>query len=103
MAGKSKHGKSCCYAGGQGERQRCAEAIIAIMKRMFPEGNGVEDHERKLWDHLAIMSNFQLDVDYPFDVSQAVQIAKKPEPMEYPMKKIPIRHYGSMIFELSIS
>ena len=82
------------------ERQRCAEAIIAIMKRMFPEGNGVEDHERKLWDHLAIMSNFQLDVDYPFDVSQAVQIAKKPEPMEYPMKKIPIRHYGSMIFEL---
>ena len=82
------------------ERQRCAEAIIAIMKRMFPEGNGVEDHERKLWDHLAIMSNFQLDVDYPFDVSQAVQMAKKPEPMEYPMKKIPIRHYGSMIFEL---
>ena len=60
----------------KGERQRCAEAIIAIM------------------------SNFQLDVDYPFDVSQAVQIAKKPEPMEYPMKKIPIRHYGSMIFEL---
>ena len=84
----------------KGERQRCAEAIIAIMKRMFPEGNGVEDHERKLWDHLAIMSNFQLDVDYPFDVSQAVQIAKKPEPMEYPMKQIPIRHYGSMIFEL---
>lgn len=82
------------------ERQRCAEAIIAIMKRMFPEGNGVEDHERKLWDHLAIMSNFQLDVDYPFDVSQAVQMAKKPKPMEYPMKKIPIRHYGSMIFEL---
>ena len=82
------------------ERQRCAEAIIAIMKRMFPEGNGVEDHERKLWNHLAIMSNFQLDVDYPFDVSQAVQMAKKPEPMEYPMKKIPIRHYGSMIFEL---
>lgn len=82
------------------ERQHCAESIIAIMKRMFPEGNGVEDHERKLWDHLAIMSNFQLDIDFPFDVSQAVQMAKKPEPMEYPMKKIPIRHYGSMVFEL---
>jgi len=33
-------------------------------------------------------------------VSQAVQIAKKPEPMEYPMRKIPVRHYGMMIFEL---
>ncbi len=82
------------------ERQHCAETIIAIMRRMFPETGNTEEQERKLWDHLAIMSNFQLDIDYPFDVSQAVQMAKKPEPLEYPMKKIPVRHYGSMIFEL---
>lgn len=82
------------------ERQRCAEAIVAIMQRMFPEGDNAEEQERKLWDHLAIMSGFRLDIDYPFDVSQAVKIAKKPEPLEYPMKKIPVRHYGSMIFEL---
>ncbi len=82
------------------ERQHCAESIITIMRRMFPEGGGSEDYERKLWDHLAIMSNFQLDIDFPYDVSQAVQIAKKPEPMEYPMRKIPVRHYGMMIFEL---
>ena len=84
----------------KGERQRCAEAIIAIMKRMFPEGNGVEDHERKLWDHLAIMSNFQLDIDYPFDVSNAAKIAKKPETVEYPNLRIPVRHYGAMLFEI---
>ncbi len=82
------------------ERQRCAETIISIMKRMFPEAGNAEENDRKLWDHLAIMSNFQLDIDFPFDVSQAVQIAKKPEPMAYPMKKIPIRHYGTMVFQL---
>lgn len=82
------------------ERQRCAETIVSIMERMFPETGNAEEHERKLWDHLAIMSNFQLDIDFPFDVSQAVQIAKKPAPMEYPMKKIPVRHYGTMIFQL---
>ncbi len=82
------------------ERQRCAETIIAIMDRMFPESRNAEDHDRKLWDQLAIMSGFKLDIDYPFDVTQAAQIAKKPEPMEYPMKKIPVRHYGEMIFEL---
>lgn len=82
------------------ERQHCAETIVSIMERMFPETGNAEEHERKLWDHLAIMSNFQLDIDFPFDVSQAVQIAKKPEPMEYPMKKIPVRHYGTMIFQL---
>lgn len=82
------------------ERQRCAESIIVIMDRMFPENRNVENHERKLWDHLAIMSNFQLDIDYPFDVSNAVKIAKKPEPLKYPMQRIPVRHYGAMIFEL---
>ncbi len=82
------------------ERQRCAETIISIMDRMFPEHREAEDHERKLWDQLAIMSGFQLDIDYPFDVTQATRIAQKPEPMEYPMKQIPVRHYGMMIFEL---
>lgn len=81
------------------ERKRCARAIIAIMDRMFPESKNVEGHERKLWDQLAIMSRFQLDIDYPFDVTSASQMAQKPEPMPYPMKKIPVRHYGAMLFE----
>lgn len=81
------------------ERQRCARAIIAIMDRMVPESKNVEGHERKLWDQLAIMSRFQLDIDYPFDVTSASQMAQKPEPMPYPMKKIPVRHYGAMLFE----
>lgn len=84
----------------RGERQRCAETIVAIMKRMFPDGSNAEDQERKLWDHLAIMSDFKLDIDYPYDVTHAEQIAQKPEPMEYPMKKISVRHYGAMVFEL---
>lgn len=81
------------------ERQRCARAVISIMDRMFPESKNVEGHERKLWDQLAIMSRFQLDIDYPFDVTSASQMAQKPEPMPYPMKKIPVRHYGAMLFE----
>jgi hypothetical protein len=46
------------------------------------------------------MSDFKLDIDYPFDVSEAKKISTKPEPMSYPMKKIPVKHYGSLIFEL---
>ena len=53
------------------ERQRCARAIIAIMDRMIPESKNVEGHERKLWDQLAIMSNFQLAIALPDDVSEA--------------------------------
>lgn len=82
------------------ERQRCAEAIVAIMDRMFPQNRDSADHVQKLWDHLAIMSDFKLDIDYPYDVSQAKTITKKPDPMPYPMAKIPVRHYGKMMFEV---
>lgn len=82
------------------ERQLCAETIISIMERMFPGNSGSADHRHKLWDHLALMSNFQLDIDWPCDVSQAARIASRPEPLGYPMKDIPVRHYGNMVFEL---
>lgn len=82
------------------ERQRCANAIVAIMERMFPQAAGTADFQQKLWDHLAIMSGFRLDIDYPCDISQAGKIAEKPAPVEYPMKKIPVKHYGYMMFEL---
>ena len=90
----------CLTLTDREERQRCAETIIAVMDRMFPENRGVEDHEQKLWDQLAIMSNFQLDIDFPYDVSDAVKIATKPEPLPYPMQHIPVRHYGAMLFEI---
>lgn len=80
-------------------RQRCAEAIIAVMDRMTAATRGADDHERKLWDHLAIMSGFKLDIDYPFDINEAKKIADKPKPMPYPMTRIPVKHYGHMIFE----
>ena len=82
------------------ERQRCAETIISIMERMFPQTREVSEHKRKLWDHLALMSDFKLDIDWPFDISQAQKMASKPTPLEYPMQQIPVRHYGKMIFEL---
>lgn len=91
------------YAVGledRAERQKCAEGIITIMKRMFPNDAGSEEGDRKLWDHLALMSNFRLDIDYPYDVTQAAKIAAKPEPMPYPMQQIPVRHYGKMLFDI---
>ena len=82
------------------ERQLCAEVIIDIMAKMAPQNRESSNYKQKLWDHLAIMSGFKLDIDYPFDVSNAMKIATKPEHLGYPMKKIPVRHYGNMLFEM---
>lgn len=81
------------------ERQRCAETIITTMMRMSPYAKDSADFKQKLWDHLAIMSNFKLDIDYPFDVSQAHQMQAKPAPMKYPMSRIRVRHYGKLVME----
>lgn len=81
------------------ERQRCAETIITTMTRMSPYAKDSADFKQKLWDHLAIMSNFKLDIDYPFDVSQAHQMQAKPAPMKYPMSRIRVRHYGKLVME----
>ncbi len=82
------------------QRQECAKAIIAVMDNMNPQNRGNADYKQKLWDHLAIMARFRLEIDYPYDVSEALHIARRPEPMKYPTEAIPVRHYGRMMFEL---
>ena len=47
------------------ERQRCANTIIAVMGNMFPQLRDVAEFNHKLWDHLAIMSDFKLDIMGP--------------------------------------
>lgn len=82
------------------QRQKAAKTIISVMRRMSPQPHGMENGEQKYWDHLALMSAFRLDIDWPYDVSKAVRITTKPEPIEYPMSDIPVRHYGKLLFEL---
>ena len=82
------------------DRQRCANSIVEVMKLMVPQSTDKKTHEQKMWDHLALMSHFKLDIDWPYDIDEAQHMSTKPEPMAYPMKDIPVRHYGSLVFEL---
>ena len=87
------------------ERQRCANTIVNIMVGMFPHLRDVPDFKHKLWDHLAIMSDFKLDIDYPFEIVKREELEMKPGKIAYPDKAIRYRHYGrfleSMIKKLS--
>ena len=90
----------CVALPDRAQRQRCAETIISVMERMTPRVGDNNDYRHKLWDHLALMSGFKLDIDYPFDITEAQKMLEKPKPMPYPMKRIPVRHYGNMMFEV---
>ena len=82
------------------ERQRCANTIINIMGNMFPQLRDVPDFKHKLWDHLAIMSDFKLDIDYPYEIVKAEELNPQPERIPIPVKQVRYRHYGHMVMTL---
>lgn len=81
------------------ERTRCVNSIIDTMGIFFPHLRDVNDFKHKLWDHLAIMSNYKLDIDYPYDVPQE-EVKTVPEKLPYPDGKIRMRYYGNFINKL---
>ena len=82
------------------ERQRCANTIVNIMGSMFPQLRDVEDFRNKLWDHLAIMADFKLDIDYPVEIVRKESLEVKPERIPYTQQGIRYRHYGRFIQDL---
>lgn len=83
--------------GDRQQRQRCAETIISIMGSMFPTLRDVPDFQGKLWDHLAYMSGYGLDIDYPVEITRLDTEKQKPEPVSYSKGGIRFRHYGRIV------
>ena len=82
------------------ERQSCANTIVNIMGGMFPHLRDVPDFKHKLWDHLAIMADFKLDIDYPYEIVRRDNFQTKPNRIAYPSTRIHYRHYGRALEDL---
>jgi len=79
------------------ERSRIARQIVQAMSVLNPQMREMADYKHKLWDHLFIMSDFQLDCDSPYPMPEQDTTHVKPERMSYPRKNIRLRHYGSIV------
>ncbi len=82
---------------GREERQRCANTIVKIMAGLLPSTASKEDQEHRLWNHLARISHYQLDIDYPVNIVPQEEVQAHPAPLPYPMKAIKRRHYGYLV------
>lgn len=82
------------------ERQRCANTIVNIMGGMFPHLRDVADFKQKLWDHLAIMADFKLDIDYPVEIVKKKSLEIKPQRIPYSQHDIRFRHYGRFVQDM---
>ena len=88
----------CLTIEDRNERTHCAYTIVQNMANMFPQLRSETDYLHKLWDHLMIMSEFQLDVDFPFDdIIREENLDTKPDPIRYELEPIRMRHYGKNI------
>lgn len=82
------------------ERQKCAQTIVRLMETKVPHLKDNADYQQILWDHLFLMSHKQLDIDWPFDVSEAEKFHEKPQPIPLPKESLHLRHYGRLVQEL---
>jgi len=79
------------------ERNRAARGIIQLMAIMTPQVREEEDYQRKLWDHLHIISHYELDVDSPYPKPEPGIEKPKGKKPSYPRRKMRYAHYGNLI------
>ena len=90
----------CLKIEDREERKRCANTIINIMGNMFPHLRDVNDFKHILWDHLAIMADFSLDIDYPYPIIKKEDLYSKPGKVEYSRPTMQYKHYGKTLEKL---
>ena len=79
------------------ERNKKAKAIIGVMGNLNPHLRDVPDFQHKLWDQLFIMSDFNLDVDCPYEKPLRELLEERPQPLTYPQNFPKYRFYGNNI------
>jgi len=79
------------------ERNKAAKTVIAVMGNLNPHLRDVNDFKHKLWDHLAIIADFDLDIDSPYDWPEKASLEKRPNTVPYNQHSIRYKHYGRSI------
>ena len=82
------------------ERNRQARAVIAVMGNLNPLLRDTADFTHKLWDHLFIMSNFQLDVDSPYPRPSREDLTVAPHRLNYNQGRVAYKHYGKYVEQM---
>lgn len=76
------------------KRNKSAQTVIDVMGNLYPYLRDVAEFKHKLWDHLAIMTDFKLDIDYPYELPSLETLNEKPKRVPYNQHKIRYKHYG---------
>lgn len=88
----------CVSIPDRDERTRCAFAIADVMTVLFPALKKDANDRKKIWDHINIMSDFRLDIDFPVPVITEEEVNPTPQQIPYSRSRdIAFKYYGKHI------
>ncbi len=79
------------------KRNEQINAVVQVMGTLNPQLRDLNDFKHKLWDHVQIISDFEIDIDSPYPTPTRETLSAKPDPI--PLQKTPVKamHYGRNI------
>lgn len=90
----------CVEMEDKEERTRCAYSIADSMAVLFPSAVGENGDMKKIWDHINIMSGFNLDIDFPCEVLTKEQLQPKAKDIPYSKNISRFRQYGKDVQQM---
>ena len=82
------------------QRTEAAKYIISVMVQMNPNIKQSSDYEHKLWDHLYMISGYNLDVDSPYPAPIPAEQQSRPQHIGYQNNDIKYGHYGQYLIKM---
>ncbi|MDE7388109.1 MAG: DUF4290 domain-containing protein [Muribaculaceae bacterium] len=90
----------CLTIEDRAERNAYARGIVYTICNLFPQQKTNPEWRAKLWDHLAIMSDFKLDIDYPVEITMQEDFESRPAHVPLPGHDIVLRQYGNNVQQM---
>lgn len=79
------------------ERSRAVSKVVKIIAQMNPQMKDNPEFMHKIWDHVHMMADYELDIDAPYPPPDKDKIERKPEKLPYNQNNIAYKHYGKNI------
>lgn len=83
------------------ERTSCAYTIVKAMEALVPAQGDKNEYRKKLWDHLAYLSDYRLEIDAPYPMERPEEMDTAPRMISRPEQSTAnSRHYGDIILKM---
>ncbi|TAF35731.1 MAG: DUF4290 domain-containing protein [Cytophagales bacterium] len=76
------------------KRTQAANSLLSLVKLLHPSIKETTENNQRLWDHLFVLTDMNLDVDCPFEIQQERIQDRKPQRLEPNKKMLKYKHYG---------